>query len=508
MKRRSLWIAPAALVAFYGLSIVGAMRLAVDGHGWLMMRFGDWWWTVPVGLFGLLAAEGPIVFLLIVQQMDRQKALLQQRYHRTLVAAANGMTRIKELVHLCRLIVYMVNRTVGLTNSALFLFDKPHQCYRLVAVRYKHLMPHELALSETDPVVEWLRSERRLVVRDELRRSRAPGPNEHLAVSVGSWMHELEMALIVPSFSSDRLLGFLVLGGKRTGQAYTHDDLELFSALTNQGALGIENAIFFEELKTNEAYMIQSEKLASLGQLASGMAHEIHNPLTIISGEAQLHLERARGRDEAVDRVLQSIIEECHRAAEITRRVMKFARLAPSQFGPVDLRATFTESLILVGYQVRLGTIDQHLSFPNDLPQVRGHQNQLQEVFLNLILHAYRSMGEQGGRLDVVARALPGEVELRFSDTGPAIPKHKLAGLFDPFPLRPTTAKLEGSGLGLFVSQRIIRAHGGSIDVRSVEGEGTTFIIRLPEAPEASAHPPINGSQADSAPNRPTSQLA
>src|SRR3989338_8772923 len=195
-------------------------------------------------------------------------------------------------------------------------------------------------------------------------------------------MSKLETKLIVPSFSDERLLAFLVLGAKRSGERYTTDDVAIFSGLANQGALAIENAMFFEELRNNEAYMIQSEKLASLGQLASGMAHEIHNPLTIISGEAQLYLERFKGQHETVDEVLKSIIEECQRAADITRRILRFAKPAPTDFTPLDLRATIEESLTLAGYQVRMEKVKSAVTIAPDLPKVKGNQNQLQEVVL------------------------------------------------------------------------------------------------------------------------------
>jgi len=242
--------------------------------------------------------------------------------------------------------------------------------------------------------------------------------------------------------------------------------------------LAIENAMFFEELKDSEAYMIQSEKLASIGQLASGMAHEIHNPLTIISGEAQLYLERFKGKDGDADKVLLSIIEECHRAADITRRILRFAKPAPTDFVAVDVRATLEESMTLLGYQVRLDKVDRSMIVPEGLPKIRGNQNQLQEVILNLMLNACQAMGEKGGKLVVSAASMngQGEVEIKVADTGPGIASNKLRKVFDPF----YTTKSTGTGLGLFVSQRIIKLHGGQMTVESTEGKGTCFTVRVP----------------------------
>ena len=114
---------------------------------------------------------------------------------------------------------------------------------------------------------------------------------------------------------------------------------------------------------------------------------------------------------------------------------------------------------------------------PSNLPRVRGNQNQLQEVILNLILNACQAMGEQGGRLEIRAfTSNSAFVQVQVADTGPGIPAGKLRQVFDPF----YTTKATGTGLGLFVSQRIVKAHGGTIDVSSTEGKGACFTIALP----------------------------
>jgi len=463
---------------------------------------GQWWWVAPAVLMGLLASASPVLFLFLSRRLEQKLWKAQRRYHRTLITASSGMTRIKDIKRLCRLIVYVVNRTVGLANSGLFLLYPKQERYELIAVRYKGLFPHDLAVPQTDPVIEVITQKKDLLVLEELqqalatgkiaglpaspaRRSLSPGRALHSGQAgdwarkleaAYTWMRKLEAKLIVPSFTNERLLAFLVLGEKRTGEPYTTDDVAIFSGLANQAALGIENALFFDELKTSEAYMIQSEKLASLGQLASGMAHEIHNPLTIISGESQLYLEQYKGKDQQVDGLLASIIEECHRAADITRRILRFAKPAPSELAEVDLRAVVEESLQLAGYQARLERVERVVELPEDLPKVRGNQNQLQEVLLNLILNACQAMGEQGGKLRVAAATRGEQIALWVTDTGPGIPHAKLSKIFDPF----YTTKQNGTGLGLFVSQRIVRAHGGSIEVQSTEGQGTTFTITLP----------------------------
>jgi len=473
---------PLLFLGLYTVVVGLPLVVVVSGSEWLKRNFESLWWVVPAILMTLLASAAPLIYLTILRRLEGRMFRDQRRYHRTLIAASSGMTRIKDIQRLCDLIVHVVNRTVRLTHTALFLYDPEGQRYRLRAVRNKRMMPSELAVEPTDPLIDLLQQDKDLLMVEELQvemESKRADDQTRKAAWAYSWMGKLEARLIVPSFSNEKLLAFLVLGAKRSGEDYTTDDIAIFSGLANQGALAIENAMFFEELRNNEVYMIQSEKLASLGQLASGMAHEIHNPLAIISGEAQLYLERFKGQDTKVDEVFTSIIEECQRAADITRRILRFAKPAPSDFSPVDLKATIEESLTLAGYQVRLERVERVVEVPDQLPKVRGNQNQLQEVILNLILNACQAMGEKGGKLILSAGAGNGsQVQFTVADTGPGIPANKLTKIFDPF----YTTKTTGTGLGLFVSQRIVKLHGGSIEVESTEGRGTTFTIRLPAA--------------------------
>jgi signal transduction histidine kinase len=487
MSRHVPWRRPGKTTRFLGLYavLIAILALAVGlSSAWLERRLSVFWWIIPTVLFALLALAAPLLYVGILRVEER---LLreQRRYHRTLIAASSQMTRIKGVQQLCRLIVRMVNRTVGLANASAFLYEPEEQRYAVRAVRYPSLFPIELSVSQDDPLVQLLQETQDLITLEELQETveRKSSPERSRAAHVYEWMRRLEARLIVPSFSSDRLLAFLVLGPKRSEEPYTTDDIAVFSGLANQAALAIENALFFEELQTNEAYMIQSEKLASLGQLASGMAHEIHNPLTIISGESQLYLERFRGQDARVDALLLSVIEECKRAADITRRILRFAKPAPPDVTAVDVKATIEESLTLAGYQVRLERVERVVEVPDALPKVRSNQNQLQEVLLNLILNACQAMGEKGGRLALSAHPNGSTVVLKVEDNGPGIPAGALRKVFDPF----YTTKASGTGLGLFVTQRIVKSHGGTIELESAEGKGTCFTVRLPVWEEGAA---------------------
>ena len=480
-------------VLLLGLPLIGALTWQTQLERLLGARWWVWLWIICA----LLATAAHYVNLYFQRKAEAVLLRKQRRYHETLLQASQGMTQIRELKQLLNLIVHVITKTVGLSHAAIFLEETTQDAatFVLTACRYRKLVGPCDRLLKTDALIECLMEERQPLVLEELQAElgEMASQNGHSdrRVQALAQLKDLNASVVVPSFIQNRLIGLLMLGQKRRNEVFTTEDLIIFSTLANQAALAIENARFFEELKTNEAYLIQSEKMASLGQLASGMAHEIHNPLTIISGEAQLHLERFKDQDQRVDQLLHSIIEECHRAADITRRILRFAKPSSTDFGPVDLRTVVEDSLQLASYQVRLHQVERQLELPADLPKVRGIQTQLQEVILNLIVNACQAMGEQGGTLTVSAAAGSEQVELRVSDTGAGIPHSKLTKIFDPF----YTTKHSGTGLGLFVSQRIIRAHHGSIDVRSTEGRGTTFTVRLPVFHERAAQSP-NGATA------------
>ena len=231
------------------------------------------------------------------------------------------------------------------------------------------------------------------------------------------------------------------------------------------------------ERRRLEAQLIQSAKMASLGGMAGGIAHELRNPLGIISAGAQLLLERpddARLRTECA----QKIHAATKRASLIIENLLKFARPTSERMREMDLNAVLEETLALLAHQMTLQQVTVQKEFQAGLPKVYGNSDLLQQVFTNLLLNARNAM-PQGGTLTVTTRATGrGQVEVQFSDTGQGIPPGNLPKIFDPFFTTMPVGK--GIGLGLSISYSIIQQHQGSIEVQSQAGQGTTFTIRLP----------------------------
>ncbi len=223
----------------------------------------------------------------------------------------------------------------------------------------------------------------------------------------------------------------------------------------------------------------KAEKLASIGRLAAGVAHEINNPLTGVLTFAHLMHDKPNMDDQ--DRQdLDLIIHETTRAADIVRGLLDFARERPVLMEPLDLNDVVRRTVRLIGNQKKFEKIIIEEILQPDLPDVRGDMNQLQQVVLNLSLNACAAM-PQGGRLALRTISADGHVIMSVKDTGCGIKAEHLDKIFEPFFTTQEVGK--GTGLGLSVTYGIVEQHGGELEVESQEGQGSTFTITFPALP-------------------------
>jgi two-component system NtrC family sensor kinase len=228
--------------------------------------------------------------------------------------------------------------------------------------------------------------------------------------------------------------------------------------------------------RTTQQQIGQSEKLASIGRLAAGIAHEINNPLTGVLTFAHL-LRQRENTSEDVTRDLDVIISETTRVRDIVRGLLDFARQSPPARGYFDINEVIQRTMQLLKSQKEFSRVTIVEDLDDRLPPVYGDNNQLQQVFLNLSLNACEAMPD-GGTLCITTAARYGDVVITFSDTGHGIKKEHMDKIFDPFFTTKPVGK--GTGLGLSVSYGTIQQHGGSIEVESEEGKGSVFTIVLP----------------------------
>ena len=235
-----------------------------------------------------------------------------------------------------------------------------------------------------------------------------------------------------------------------------------------------------EALRSLERQLISAEKLGTSGVLATGIAHEIGTPLGIIRARAELLLDEtdpAQGR-----RAIEAIVQQIDRISSIIRQVLDFSRVQPVELGHVDVGETVGLVLELVGHRLRQQGITASVDVPPHLPALAADGNQLQQVFLNVVLNACDAC-ETGGRIQLTARPVDGaqRIQLEICDSGIGIQPEHLLAVFDPF--FTTKKRGEGTGLGLPIAASIVRNHGGEITLASTAGNGTIVTIIWPAIP-------------------------
>ncbi len=230
-----------------------------------------------------------------------------------------------------------------------------------------------------------------------------------------------------------------------------------------------------EELKRSQNMLIQSEKLASIGKLVSDMAHEVNNPLMVISGRAQLALMDRIG-NKGIEENFKIIVDQCERAKDIIQRLLKFSKPSKGALKNLSINEVVEFVVRLVDHQFALDNIRITRDYATGLPALKVDEKQLEEVFMNLLKNASEAMPEGGGAIAISTSLEQGKVRIDVRDTGIGMPEETLKNVFVPF----YTTKEKGTGLGLAVCYGIIKSHGGDIEYKSKQGEGTTATIRLP----------------------------
>jgi len=299
-------------------------------------------------------------------------------------------------------------------------------------------------------------------------------------------------ALAVPLMADDRVLGILTLDHAESAH-FQPQHMGLMKAIAHQASTAIEKARLHREvsnmaevlaerveertreLKETQAQLIQAEKLAALGELAAGIAHEINNPLHIL----QAYLEYMGTRttpDSPFIEFLDPMRNALDNIARLAGQLRDFSRPASGEWKLVNANDALTSILRLVNKEMMHCQIELIQRLTPDLPMISGDNRQLEQVFLNLILNARDAM-PGGGRLTIETYSAENMVHIRFADTGVGIKDEDLPRVFEPY---FTTKEDRGTGLGLAICQRIITQHGGRISASSRLGEGTVFILHLP----------------------------
>jgi signal transduction histidine kinase len=325
---------------------------------------------------------------------------------------------------------------------------------------------------------------------DELAASSQTETKRVPVIALSNRLDELRAGIVFPLLGSAEteqgpwLLGLFCIRDDRTENAFDADDVDSFRQLARGAARVIESSQAYERVK-------ERDRLAALGEMAAGLAHEIRNPLGAIKGAAQLLITAdgappPAGSPTEATELLEIIVEETNRLNNVVTRFLDYARSErPGREGAdkVDLNQVVRKTVQLL-HQDLHKSVEVRVRIDEMLPSIAGDPESLMQVFLNLGQNALQAMPD-GGSLEILttrrrrSRLGYGQfAEVRFRDTGIGIPRDRLKKLFIPF----YTTKQKGTGLGLAISHRIVNQHGGTIEVRSTLGQGSTFSVFLPAA--------------------------
>lgn len=466
---------------------------------------------VPLYLFNTAVAA--FVVLTLVDPLrgmveERVTALFfRERFEliQSLTQLRARMANVIEVPALATLVLNALNETRRVTHASVYLLAEDRPGFRLLDFRGPQPalfldtsaargLLHAVASGQKAVLLENL--DRRAVemrtqltegkrVRDELRRLH----------DTRAALQQMKAGITVPLLGNEQtVLGFLNLWDERVAEAYASDEIALLLEVAEHFATVVENSKLYDKMR-------ERDRLAALGEMAAGLAHEIRNPLGAIKGAAQC-LDPRRPQQEDAE-FLDVIVEEVNRLNGVVTAFLDYARPLKATLGPTDVNEVVTRTVRLVQ-----NAVPAHVKLELDLDlgasRVQADAEQLKQVLINLVQNAVQAMESRAGtitirtsrpvRLADFRGAAQELVELRVADTGPGIPPEQQPHIFVPF----YTTKEKGTGLGLAICQRIVKNHGGTINVQSRVGEGTTFTIRLPAL--ATEHAALVPAPADGNP--------
>jgi signal transduction histidine kinase len=473
--------------------------------GFKLLGVGQW--LIPVSIMAVCATVGPFVYL--YAQKRTEDALLQEQraYQTTLRKASMGMGQVKDLGRLLNLIIHIVTRAVRISHCSIYLFHRDSKQYVLKASKGTNISENLNVIPGDSSLVEDLYKNKNPIVCAELKQ-KVIDFEDPQSKNIENLVDSLNAALIIPSFIDERLIAIFVLGEKRSGKLFSHDDLIVFSILANQSALAIENAQFCEDMKKTHEQLFKAEKMATIGTMADGLSHQINNRLHAMGFIAGDALDTIKHSDKVeMPAVIKTVLEELRnaleriednvkRGGEIVEGLLKYTRKGEEGFSAVDLSTLIDASLEMAQFKIKVNEMLLVRGFSSLTPKIKGNFTQLQEVFFNIIDNAYDAMMQRKNELkepgyqatlEISAKPVDNRLEITIHDNGMGVRKEDAHKLFTPFFTTKLSSK-KGTGLGLYVIRQIIEEnHQGRVSFISEYQNGSVCKILLPMASENKA---------------------
>lgn len=374
-------------------------------------------------------------------------------------------------------IVAKVKQICPVESVYIFLLDENTGKFKL----QNEAKNKPVTLTNRSRLVSWLSvNEKHLII------SRHPDIVSYFPPEEQEIIRQLGAELIFPLKIMNQINGTIFLGKKTDGAPFTEQELNLLSILINQATFAIEHASLYEQQTERLKKMYRTDRLATLGELAAGAAHEIRNPLTAIRSTIQ-YLSKDFSADPVKSEMVTELISEVERINKIVQGLLSFARPSDLNTSDINIEQLINQTLLLVTNTLRKQNVEVEFEYFTDNTTIQGDAEQLKQVFLNIILNAVEAMGknppersrtliisiEKGTPINTHSRYLI----ISFEDSGKGIEQKNIENVFNPF----FTTKEEGTGLGLAICYGIINRHEGEIEVKSVLDKGTCINIKLPQ---------------------------
>jgi two-component system NtrC family sensor kinase len=419
-------------------------------------------------------------FLLDISERKRAEHEIRRRNRELLVlnSIANTLTESLDLSDSLHRTLRQLSELFSLDASSLYLLDANNEVLRRVAT-----VGHRSELSRHFPptkVQPELLQHIKAVHATFLSTNGLPLPEVFKDMQR---QEQIASAHVVMLWSKDRVIGGLVVGS-RSPRDFSPADVNLLIAVGSQISSAIERSLLYDQtrqayddLRRTQEQLLHSEKMAAVGQLISGVAHELNNPLTAILGYSQLLTSSAQIGPQGLE-YSEKLYKQAQRTHRIVQNLLSFARQHKPERIPVRLNQVLDDTLALRDYDLRMSNIKLHLDLAEDLPLAAADPHQLQQVFLNLVNNAVDAILEASpqGELWVRTAKQADKFVIEFVDSGPGVKDP--SKVFDPFYTTKPVGK--GTGLGLSICYGIITEHGGQIRVSNLPPRGACFTIELP----------------------------
>jgi len=426
-------------------------------------------------------------------------------YQHFLKELSGEMASLLKKYQIRELLLKSLSASLQVNSLYLLLYEEEQGRFILHYSDQQGDLEEKALFDHTHPLVALLEESGEALSKIALERLR---PSFKDRGEILRFFDDYRIASVVPMLSRKRLVGMIALGEKKSGELLVHEDWELLTTIANQSVTAFENASTYEKLEKmnqeleekvaqrtaalrntleekekTQAQLVQSESLAAIGQLVAGAAHELNNPLAGASSLIQSSLETLARQGTADDELLDDLkfsLKELRRMRDIVKSLLDLSRKTQVYVEPVLVNVAIDDALRILYNQYKNLRVEVEKNYDENLPVVEGNYANLGQVFINVIKNAVQALPSGAGRIVLTTSYDQNKdsVTVDCRDTGKGIPAAHLKDIFKPF--FTTKGVGEGAGLGLYISHEIVKRHGGTMEVTSVDGQGTSVSIELP----------------------------